>query len=585
MAARRAVLCMAFALRKAGRRKRRQIYEKAGMIWIAARGGGAGMVPHWDVRKWPDGAPAARYILAVALTPLDHDVCYRALRARDRRFDGTFFVAVHSTGIYCRPICPARPVASAGCTFYGTAVEAENGGYRACFRCRPELAPGLAPMDSTPRLVRRATAAIDRGALDERAGDDAAERGVEALASALGVSSRHLRRAMEAELGVTPIAYAQSRRLALAKRLLHDTTLPLTQVAFAAGFGSVRRFNALFKKTFARPPRDVRRSRLATAGDVTDAITLRLDYRPPLAWAALLEFLAARAIPGVESIEGQEYRRTVRLGADVGWLSVRSAPAGERAPALLARVSTSLVPRLATVIARLRALFDLDAQPHVIEAHLRTDRLLRPLIERAPGLRLPGVFDPFEMSVRAVLGQQVSVKGATTLCGRLVAAFGEPAALAADAPLGLRALFPTAAGLAAVPAATLRAIGLPEARAATIVGLASNVSSGHIDLSGAVPPEVTVAALQKLRGIGPWTAHYLAMRALRWPDAFVAGDLGVWKALGVTTARAAEERAEAWRPWRSYAVMLLWSSLTTGRTPPSPEASSRRRTSAGRSRS
>ena len=522
-------------------------------------------------------------MLLVALTPLDHDVCYRALRARDRRFDGTFFVAVHSTGIYCRPICPARPVASAGCTFYGTAAEAETGGYRACFRCRPELAPGLAPMDSTPRLVRSATAAIDAGALDERSGDDPAARGVEALATTLGVSSRHLRRAMEAELGVTPIAYAQSRRLALAKRLLHDTTLPLTQVAFAAGFGSVRRFNALFKKTFARPPRDVRRSRLATAADVSDAITLRLDYRPPLAWPALLEFLAGRAIPGVESIEGDEYRRTVRLGEHVGWLSVRSAPDG--APALLARVSTSLVPRLTTVIARLRALFDLDAQPHVIEAHLRTDRLLRPLIDRALGLRLPGVFDPFEMAVRAVLGQQVSVKGATTLCGRLVAAFGTPAGLAADAPLGLHALFPTAAELAEVPAATLRTIGLPASRAATIAGLARHVSMGLVDLSGAMPPEVTVEALQTLRGIGPWTAHYLAMRALRWPDAFVAGDLGVWKALGVTNAHAAEARAEAWRPWRSYAVMLLWSSLTTGRTPPSPKASSRRGTSAGKRRS
>ncbi|CAN5754067.1 DNA-3-methyladenine glycosylase 2 [soil metagenome] len=514
----------------------------------------------------------------MAPASLDHAACYRALRARDRRFDGAFFVAVHSTGIYCRPICPARPVAFAGCTFFVGAAEADPAGYRACFRCRPELAPGLAPMDSTPRLVRRAAAAIDSGSLDER--------GVEALAPTLGVTSRHLRRAMEAELGVSPVAYAQTRRLALAKRLLHDTTLPLTEVAFAAGFGSVRRFNALFKKTFARPPGEVRRSRLARPHDGgTDSITLRLDYRPPLAWDGLLEFLRGRAIPGVESIEGAEYRRTVRLGDGVGWLSVQ--PAGGDVPALLARVSTSLVPRLTMVIARLRALLDLDAQPHRIADHLRKDALLRPLVARAPGFRLPGAFDPFEMAVRAVLGQQVSVKGATTLCGRLVASFGTPVALAGDAPAGLHALFPTAAELAAVPLARLRTIGLPEARAASILGLAHDVSSGHIDLSGASPPEATVAALESLRGIGPWTAHYLAMRALRWPDAFVGGDLGVRKALGVTSSRAAEARAESWRPWRSYAVMLLWSSLAlrTDRTPPSPKASSTRRRAASRRRS
>lgn len=301
------------------------------------------------------------------VVPLDPIVCYRALRARDRRFDGTFFVAVHSTGIYCRPICPARPVAFDRCTFYARAAEAERGGYRACFRCRPELAPGLAPMDSTPRLVRRAAAEIDSGSLDDH--------GVEALATQLGVSSRHLRRAMEAELGVSPIEYAQTRRLALAKQLLHDTTLPLADVAFAAGFGSVRRFNALFKKTFSRAPSEVRRSRLARLeplndDGVTDAITLRLDYRPPLAWEGLLSFLRGRAIPGVESIEGGEYRRTVRLGTHVGWLAVRHAEGD--VPALLASVSTSLVPRLTTIVARLRAMFDLDAQPRPSSPRFRS---------------------------------------------------------------------------------------------------------------------------------------------------------------------------------------------------------------------
>ena len=501
--------------------------------------------------------------MVVSLAPLDPSACYRALRARDRRFDGAFFVAVHSTGIYCRPICPARAVAFDRCSFYKRAAEAEREGYRACFRCRPELAPGLAPMDSTPRLVRRAAAEIDSGSLDEQ--------GVEALAATLGVTARHLRRAMEAELGVSPIEYAQTRRLALAKQLLHDTRLSLADVAFAAGFGSVRRFNALFKKTFARAPSDVRRSRLAHTGHTGacagDAITLRLDYRPPLAWDSLLAFLRGRAIPGVEIIEGGEYRRTVRVGTRVGWVSVRHADgdvAGRRrnVPALLASVSTSLVPCLTSIIARVRALFDLDGQPELIAEHLGKDALLRALIVRAPGLRLPGAFEPFEMSVRAVLGQQVSVKGATTLCGRLVEAFGTPVDLGEGVPEGLRALFPSAAELAKVPLAKLRAIGLPEARAATILGLASKVSTGHIDLSGTSPPEGTIEALEALRGIGPWTSHYLAMRALRWPDAFVAGDLGVRKALGVTSSCAAEERAAPWRPWRAYAVMLLWSSLS-----------------------
>ena len=292
----------------------------------------------------------ARYILVVAPALLDPDACYRALRARDRRFDGAFFVAVHSTGIYCRPVCPARPVAADRCTFFVRAAEAEREGYRACFRCRPELAPGLAPMDSLPRLVRRAAAEIDAGALDDH--------GVEELAAKLGVTSRHLRRAMERELGVSPIEYAQTRRLALAKRLLHDTTLPLAEIAFVAGFGSVRRFNALFQKSFARAPSAVRLRRLARPARrgevVSDTITLRLDYRPPLAWESLLSFLGGRAIPGVEAIDGGgagggEYRRSVRIGDHVGWLSVRRAAGDE--PALLASVSMSLLPRLTTVVA------------------------------------------------------------------------------------------------------------------------------------------------------------------------------------------------------------------------------------------
>ncbi len=403
-------------------------------------------------------------------------------------------------------------------------------------------------MDSTARLVALAATEIDSGALDEH--------GVEALAAKLGITSRHLRRAMEAELGVSPIEYAQTRRLALAKQLLHDTSLSLTEVALAAGFGSVRRFNAVFKERFARAPSDVRRR----ADTPSDTVTLRLEFRPPFAWESLLSFLRGRAIPGVESVDGGEYRRTVRLGPHVGWLSVRRAD-GEM-PALFASLSTSLVPRIAPIVARLRALFDLDAEPDAIAEHLRKDARFTPMLVRTPGLRLPGAFDPFEMSVRAVLGQQVSVKGARTLCGRLVAAFGRSAERGDGSPAELHAFFPTASELAAVSIEELCAIGLPQSRAATLVGLATEVATGRMDLTGAAPMEETLAALQALRGIGPWTAQYVAMRALRWPDAFVAGDLGVRKALGAPTLRAVEAMGQRWRPWRGYAVMHLWNSLS-----------------------
>ena len=366
--------------------------------------------------------------------------------------------------------------------------------------------------------------------------------------------------ALARELGVSPIEIAQTKRLALAKRLLQDTSLPLTDIAFASGFGSVRRFNALFKQTFARSPSELRKSRAVSRpleASTSGAIALRLDYRPPLSFRDLLDFLRPRAIAGVELIGEHTYRRTVRIGKDVGWLEVRQA---ERdLPALVADVSLSLASRLGAIVARLRALFDLDAQPEVVAEHLRADPQLRKRVDERPGLRLPGAFDPFEMAVRAVLGQQVSVKGATTLCGRLVVAFGKPSALEE-----LPSLFPTAEELARVELGSLRKIGLPEARARTIIELARAVASGRIDLTGAAAPEAMIEELVTLPGIGPWTAHYLAMRAMHWPDAFPAGDLGVKKALGVTSERATEARAASWRPWRAYAVMHLWSSLSEG---------------------
>lgn len=437
-----------------------------------------------------------------------------------------------TTGIYCRPICPAKVPRADRCLFVRHAAEAERDGYRACFRCRPELAPGLAKVDATSRLVTRAVSAIEGGRLDTAS--------IEDLSKELGVSSRHLRRAMEAEIGVSPIEYAQTKRLALAKQLLHDTQLSVADVAFASGFKSVRRFNALFRDRFGGPPSAVRKT-LDARGDAAE-IVLRLEYRPPLAWSDLLAFLRGRAIPGIEEVTDDEYARNVALGDDAGTVRVRHADGD--VPALVARVPMSLRARLTTIAARLRVVFDLDAQPLAIADYLSADARIAKLVAREPGVRLPGAFDPFETAVRAVLGQQVSVKGATTLAGRLVALHGA---------------FPTAEELARAKPSAVRMIGLPAARAETLVGLARAVASGTVDLAG--DPEQAIAALVALPGIGPWTAHYIAMRAMHWPDAFPAGDLGVKKAMRATDVRSIERRAERWRPWRAYAVMHLWRSL------------------------
>jgi AraC family transcriptional regulator of adaptative response / DNA-3-methyladenine glycosylase II len=476
---------------------------------------------------------------------LDPDSCYRALRAKDRRFDGVFFVAVASTHIYCRPICPARPVRRDGCRFYRLGAEAERDGYRACLRCRPELAPGNAPVDGPSRLVARAVKAIEA-----HAGEEPLD--VEALAVRLGSSSRHLRRVMQAELGLSPIQLDQSRRLALAKQLLHDSPLSLAEVAFASGFGSVRRFNAAFAARSGMPPSRVRGTR-GHARSVT--FSLRLDYRPPLRWDALLDFLALRAIPGVEQVEGGAYRRTVALGDARGWLAV--APGDGRAR-LAVSLSSSLAPVVRPVVARLRRLFDLDAEPSRISEQLSADPVLTPFRE---GLRVPGAFDGFELGIRAILGQQVSVRGASTLSGRVAERFGEPL----ETPhAALSRTFPTASQIAGQPERVLAEIGLPSARAATLRAFAVAVRDGALRLEPGVEVETTLEALERLPGIGDWTAHYIAMRALGWPDAFPHLDLGLRKALGGVAPKEVLRRAEAWRPWRAYAAMQLWGSLDRG---------------------
>jgi len=475
---------------------------------------------------------------------LDADASYRACLARDARFDGLFFVGVTTTGIYCRPVCRAKTPARARCQFYPSAAAAEREGFRACFRCRPELAPGNARVDATSRIVTSAVARIEAGALNEASLDD--------LAGELGVTSRHLRRAMHDELGVSPVELAQTQRLALAKRLLHETSLSMTEVAMASGFASIRRFNAAFRARFDRAPSDVRR---ASKVEARDSIPLTLAYRAPLDWSALLGFLRPRATPGVERVDDVSYARTVRIGAHAGWITV--APMAGQA-ALRAEVSLSLAPVLMALVARLRHLFDLDARPDTVSSHLAGDATLRKMVAKRPGLRVPGAFEGFEIAVRAVLGQQVSVAGATTFAGRLVKTFGEP--IVTPDP-SLHAVFPTAARLARASDAEIASIGLTGARARTLGTLARAVANGSLALEPRGEASRVIDELVSLPGIGPWTANYIAMRALGAPDAFLEGDLVLRRVLGDLTNKEALARAETWRPWRSYAAMHLWTSL------------------------
>ena len=487
---------------------------------------------------------------------LTDDARYEAIVARDSRFDGVFYVGVQTTGVYCRPICPARTPGRARCAFFTSPAQAERAGFRACFRCRPELAPKDAPaspalpasVDAVDALVTKITHRISEGALNEHS--------LEELAAELGVSARHLRRATESRLGVSPVELAQTRRLALAKQLLQDTVLPITAIAFAAGFGSVRRLNAMFAAKMGTPPSQIRRKHAAIAGA---AITLRLDYRPPYDWARLLGFLRERAIPGVERVDEREYRRVVHLAGHVGEIAV--TPAKER-PALQLELAPSLLPVVMPLVVRVRRMFDLDARPDLVELQLGRDRTLAPMISARPGVRLPGAIDPFEASIRALLGQQVSVAAATTLARRFAVQFGTPIAEISETDLCYR--FPTPGEVAAAGADKIVKVGMPMARALAIHGFAVALDSGAISLDHAVELEPFVTRLCELRGIGPWTAHYLAMRALHLPDAFPASDLGIQKALRRVGPRAAEARAKAWRPYRSYAVIHLWTHLGEG---------------------
>jgi AraC family transcriptional regulator of adaptative response / DNA-3-methyladenine glycosylase II len=479
---------------------------------------------------------------------IDSEACYRALAARDVRFDGLFFVGVTTTGVYCRPICPARTPRSERCRFFPNAAVAEHSGFRPCLRCRPELAPGHAPVDAVGRTARLAAARIEAGALND-------EGSLETLAHELGLSSRQLRRAVRQEFGVSPIELAQTRRLLVAKQLLTETHLPLIQVAHASGFASVRRFNALFRSHYSISPSHLRKSAGTSAS--RDSLTLTLGFRPPLDWRTMLRFLAGRATAGVERVEGNSYLRTVREGDARGW--IKAEPARDR-NVLKVEVSSALAPVLPALLCRLRGLFDLDARPDVIATHLGDDPRLAIALRSLSGIRVPGAVDGFELAVRAILGQRISVAAATTLAGRLAASCGEPI----ETPFPtLDRLSPRAECLAQTSPEQLAALGIALPRARAISALASAVCEGQIELMPGADPELTIQALKKLPGIGEWTAHYIAMRALRWPDAFPASDLGLMKASGAGSPRELVKVAEAWRPWRAYAAMLLWNQSTS----------------------
>lgn len=491
---------------------------------------------------------------------LDHSSCYRALTAKDTRFDGVFFTGVTTTGIYCRPVCAVKTPRESSCLFFSTAAAAEAAGFRPCLRCRPELAPYALQQNLAYAVWQR----IAAGALNGKEGDCTIER----LADQVGLSSRQLRRVLLRHFGVTPVELAQTQRLLFAKKLLQETRLPMVDVAYAAGFGSVRRFNALFATRYGMAPTAIRRA-IKTEKMGHGGLMLRLAYRPPFAWREILDYLAGRAIPGIEAMDRTElsgaYLRSVRIEGVTGWLRVTHLAAKRQ---LELEVAPALTPVLMPLLARVRNQFDLDANPAVIEACLSQDPLLARQIQRVPGLRVPGTFDTFELAVRAVLGQQVSVAGATTLSGRLVTRFGD----SCDTPFGaITHHFPAAAHLAVVPVADIAQIGLPKTRAQTIQNLAQFAVRDGLNLPPGTTLDGAVAHLKTVAGIGDWTAHYIALRALRFPDAFPAGDLGLQKAAAIDishvppAARLTEKqlhaRAAAWSPWRGYAALMLWQSL------------------------
>lgn len=478
------------------------------------------------------------------------DALYAAFQARDTRFDGRFFVGISSTGIYCRPVCWARQAKRSNCTFFSSAAEAEQAGYRPCLLCRPELAPGNAPVDAGSALARKAA-----GRLEETCGSG---KRLDELAAELGCTTRHLRRVFSKEYHVTPVQYLQTYRLLLAKGLLTDTDIPVLDVAMAAGFGSLRRMNDLFQNRYHLSPTALRK-RAAERKQHDGAIAVTLGYRPPYLWDEMLCFLAGRAITGVEKVEGGRYSRVVCLKDRTGrlctgWIEVARQPEKN---ALVVTMRDTLLPVLPQVLSRVRQLFDLSCDPDAVYDVLQCMDKLRPgLCVR--GRRVPGCFEPFETCVRAILGQQITVKAASTLAGRLASALGRPVETGVP---GLTRAFPTASDFLSCGGGLLKQLGelgVITARSSCILALAEALERGEIQLTHCADPETEIKKLQALRGIGSWTAQYIAMRTMDWPDAFLETDAGVKRALPGRTPHELLSLAACWRPWRSYAVVNLW---------------------------
>ncbi|MFT4066182.1 AlkA N-terminal domain-containing protein [Paraburkholderia sp.] len=469
---------------------------------------------------------------------LDPDTCYQTLLTRDRRFDGWFFVGVSSTGIYCRPVCPVRTPKRENCHFFLSAAAAEKAGFRPCLRCRPELAPGNGLLDVSAQLARSAATLIEEGFLNSA--------GIPALAARVGVTDRHLRRIFDAGYGVSIVEFAQTQRLLMAKRLLTDTRLPVTQIALAAGFGSVRRFNDLFLKKYGLNPR---RFRKTIDSNPPDTLSFALGYRPPFSWSGMQAFLRQRQISGVEDVGDDCYTRVIEINRGeqslIGWISVTNDP---QRFAVNVAIPVSVIPVLAEVLARVRRMFDLSARPDLIDGHLGE------LASGHPGMRVPGALDGFEIAVRAIVGQHGSVANARTILSRVAERFGTRT----TAPCGLTRTFPSAGTFSRLPVSALQEAGIARGRAEAIVALAGEVVSGRIMLEPAAPLEDTLHALRRIRGLGEWTVQYIAMRSLGWPNAFPEGDAVLKKQLGYSSASELSRHADQWQPWRAYATLHVW---------------------------
>ncbi|MDE3086377.1 MAG: DNA-3-methyladenine glycosylase 2 family protein [Acidobacteriota bacterium] len=500
----------------------------------------------------------------------DFERCYRAVESRDPRFDGWFFTAVTSTGVYCRPSCPAITPKKSNVRFYPTAAAAQQAGFRACLRCRPDAAPGSPEWLGRADVAARAVRLVFDGVVDRE--------GVSGLARRLGYGERQLHRVLVAEVGTGALALARAQRAQTARLLVESTELPMAQVAFGAGFASVRQFNDTVRAVFGRTPTALRARRRGGAGredrsapdGAAQTIAVRLAHRLPIDAPALLEFLARRTVAGIEEGDGEGYRRNLRLPHGNGRVELTPAPDHVRARFVLADVRD-----LTAAVARCRHLCNLDADPEAVDRALAGDEALAPLVHKRPGLRVPGTVDGFETAVRAVLGQQVSVQGARTLAARLVAQAGEPCAVGVP---GLDRVFPGPEELARALSGPLD-VGLPDQRRRALAGLSAAVAAGGLALDAGADPAETTAALVALPGIGPWTAAYVALRALGDPDAFLDGDLGTRRAaerLGLGDTRAElTARSAQWRPWRAYAQMHLWTHAGEGPAAPRRGAPSR----------